>query len=111
MRSSGRASSPSRRRAKRRWRRVAERSKKGGPMRSRLGAFVVAIAMAAAARAQVSPGMTIDKSTANQAKDLLPAEILKHYQAGEYKNPVVDFPTSKFRWDDGFDEATKRNAA
>ena len=51
-----------------------------------------------------------DKSTAAEVKDLLPPEILRHYETGEYKNPVVDFPAAKFRWDDGFDEATKRNA-
>jgi hypothetical protein len=51
----------------------------------------------------------IDQSTADSVADMLPPEILKHYQDGSYKNPIVDFPATKFRWDDGFDEATKRN--
>jgi hypothetical protein len=65
---------------------------------------------AATALAQPAPGTMIDQSTAGQVADMLPPEILKHYQAGDYKNPIVDFPNTKFRWDDGFDEATKRNA-
>ena len=67
-------------------------------------------AVASRGAAEIKPGMTLDKSTVDQARDLMPPEILKHYENGDYKNPVVDFPTSKFRWDDGFDDATKRNA-
>src|SRR5262245_62084054 len=68
------------------------------------------VGLRALAGAEIKPGMTLDKTTAEEAKDLLPPEILKHFQNGDYRNPVVDFPTSKFRWDDGFEEATKRNA-
>ncbi len=62
-----------------------------------------------AAHAELAPGTMVDQSTAAEARDLLPPEILKHYEKGEYRNPVVDFPDSKFRWDDGFDQATKQN--
>jgi hypothetical protein len=78
-------------------------------MTGRLGMLAMVIGMAAAARAGVTPGTMIDKTTADQARDMLPPEILKHYQNNEYQNVVVDFPDSKFRWDDGFDAATKRN--
>jgi hypothetical protein len=61
------------------------------------------------ARAEVAPGTTIDQSTADQVRDLLPPEILKHYEKGEYINRVVDFPNGRFRWDDGFDQATRQN--
>ena len=78
---------------------------------ARLGVLAWMLVMAiATARADVAPGTMIDRSTAAQVKDLLPPEILRHYETGDYKNPVVEFPSSKFRWDDGFDEATKRNA-
>jgi hypothetical protein len=79
-------------------------------MASRLGVLVSVFGMAAVASGQVSPGTMIDGSTADSVKHLLPPEIHKHYAAGEYKNPIVDFPSSKFRWDDGWEEATKRNA-
>src|SRR5262249_48148150 len=59
--------------------------------------------------AAVSPGMTLDQSTADQAKDLLPTEIYDHYKKGEYTNAVVDFPDSKFQWDDGYDKAPEWN--
>jgi hypothetical protein len=62
-------------------------------------------------RAAVTPGMTLDQSTADQAKDLLPPEIYDHYKKGEYTNAVVDFPDSKFQWDDGYDKATEWNRA
>jgi hypothetical protein len=58
---------------------------------------------------QVAPGTTIDQSNADQVKDLLPPEILKHYKNGEYRNPIVAFPPGTFRWDDGFDQATRQN--
>jgi uncharacterized protein DUF1329 len=80
-------------------------------MTSRLGvlAWMLGITVATA-HAEVAPGAMVDKSTAAQVKDLLPPEIFHHYETGDYKNPVVDFPNAKFQWDDGFDEATKRNA-
>jgi hypothetical protein len=65
---------------------------------------------ATAVRAEVSPGMTIDQSSADQVRELLPPEIYKHYKNGDYVNRVVDFPAGRFRWDDGFDEATRQNA-
>jgi len=55
--------------------------------------------------------MTLDQSTADQAKDLLPPEIYDHYKKGEYTNAIVDFPDSKFQWDDGYDKATEWNRA
>src|SRR5262249_26055632 len=62
------------------------------------------------ARAELAVGTTLDKSNADQAKDLLPPEILSHYQKGEYTNKIVDFPNSAFQWDDGYAEASAQNA-
>ena len=62
------------------------------------------------ARAEVAAGTMINQSNADQLRDMLPPEILKHYKNGEYYNPVVDFPNGAFKWDDGFDEATRQNA-
>jgi hypothetical protein len=74
-----------------------------------LPVVAVVLGMIVAAGAEVPVGTMIDASTADQVKDLLPPEIHRHYKTGEYKNPLVDFPSARFRWDDGFDEATKRN--
>jgi len=78
-------------------------------MIGRFGALAFVVGLTAVAHGQVSPGTMIDPSSADKVKDMLPPEIYKHYQAGDYKNPVVDFPSSKWRWDDGFEEATKKN--
>ena len=61
------------------------------------------------ARADVAVGTTLDPSTADQAADLLPPEILKHYKTGEYVNPVVDFPNDRFKFDDAFQQGSERN--
>src|SRR5439155_1157465 len=36
-------------------------------------------------------------------------EILRHYRNGDYRNKVVEFPITRWRWDDGFEEATRWN--
>ncbi|TMA99039.1 MAG: DUF1329 domain-containing protein, partial [Deltaproteobacteria bacterium] len=64
----------------------------------------------AARVAAVEPGTMLDKSNADEVKDLLPPEIYNHFKNGDYTNKLVDFPNSKWAWDDGFDEATKWNA-
>jgi len=59
--------------------------------------------------AEITPGMTIDQTTAGQARDLLPPEIYEHYEKGEYSNKVVNFPNERYQWDDGYAEATEWN--
>ena len=58
---------------------------------------------------EITPGMTLDSSTAGAAKGLLPPEILAHYEKNEYVNRVVDWPDSKFRWPEDFQAASKTN--
>ena len=61
------------------------------------------------ARAELTTGTMLQQSNADQASGLLPPEILKHYKGGDYMNQIVDFPNGRFRWDDGFDAATRQN--
>ena len=72
--------------------------------------LAAALALGGRARAQLAAGTTLDRSNADQARDLLPPEILSHYQKGEYTNKIVDFPNSAFQWDDGYAEASAQNA-
>ena len=44
-----------------------------------LAAVLLAVPLRSA-HADVTPGTTLDSSTADQAKDLLPPEILAHYR-------------------------------
>ena len=63
-----------------------------------------------AAEVGLQPGMTLDPSTAALAKGLLPPEILKHYEKGEYKNEIVAWPAGVGTHGPDFDAQTKRNA-
>ena len=58
----------------------------------------------------LTPGMTLDESTAAKAEKLLPPEIYKHYERGDYENPIVAWPTDKYTWPEDFQAASKTNA-
>ncbi|MBI4515175.1 MAG: DUF1329 domain-containing protein [Deltaproteobacteria bacterium] len=58
---------------------------------------------------QLQPGDVLNQSNWHKAKDLLPPEILKHYQTGEYINPIVEWPADYFVWPPDFLEGCKRN--
>ncbi len=63
-----------------------------------------------AAEIGLAPGMVLDQSTAALAKGLLPPEILKHYENGEYRNEILAYPASGGTHGPDFDAQTKRNA-
>lgn len=62
-----------------------------------------------AANDGLKPGDVLNQSNWQKAEGLLPPEILKHYKAGEYANPIVDWPVEQFVWPPDFLEGTKRN--
>jgi hypothetical protein len=55
-------------------------------------------------------GDTLDQTNAARAKDLLPPEILKHYERGEYRNEVASWPRGLIYRERSFEEATRTNA-
>lgn len=84
-------------------------------------ALAVCVALAPSARAaeagageEVAPGLhvgdVLDTSNAAKAKDLLPPEIVKHYENGEYKNRIVSYPLGQAKWQQSFLDATEKNA-
>ena len=79
-----------------------------------LCALAVGPGGAAAADDEVAPGLkvgdTLEQSNAATAKDLLPAEILKHYEHNEYRNKIVSYPVGNARWEKAFSAATEKNA-
>ena len=82
-------------------------------MGTRLVAYTVGVALLVGGGAPamaIEPGTMLDASTVEQVKDLLPPEIYGHFKKGDYLNKVVDFPNSRWQWDDGFDAASKWNA-
>lgn len=62
---------------------------------------------------EVAPGLkvgdTLDSSNAAAAKDLLPPEILKHYEHNEYVNPIASWPDGIVNYDRSYEEATRAN--
>ena len=67
-----------------------------------------------AAGEEIAPGLhvgdVLDKSNADKAKDLLPPEILQHYQSGAYRNRIVAYPQGTARWERSFLDSTEKNA-
>lgn len=59
---------------------------------------------------ELKAGEVLDKTTWKKAEGLLPPEILKHYEMGEYANPIVDWPADRFNWAPDFKAGSEKNA-
>jgi len=70
---------------------------------------------AAAADEAVAPGLKVgdvlDQSNWQHAKDLLPPELLRHYEKGEYRNRIVAYPLGNAHWEKTWDAATAQNVS
>ena len=62
------------------------------------------------ARADLTPGTVLNKDTWQQAEGLLPPEVLKHYQSGDYANPIADWPNGLYIAPPDFKAASEKNA-
>ena len=56
----------------------------------------------------LKPGDVLNETNWQKAEGLLPPEILKHYQSGEYANPIVDWPREKYEWPPDFPPRLRR---
>ncbi|MEO8603390.1 MAG: DUF1329 domain-containing protein [bacterium] len=78
-------------------------------------ALILGLGRATADEKEVAPGLkvgdTLDQSNAGKAKDLLPPEILKHYEQNDYRNKIVEYPLGSARWEKAFAAATEQNAS
>jgi hypothetical protein len=67
----------------------------------------------APAGTEVAPGLkigdTLTSANAAKAKDLLPPEILSHFEKDEYQNPIVSWPDGIIHYDHSFEDATRQN--
>jgi hypothetical protein len=72
------------------------------------GAGAPALAADAAA---LKAGVVLGQDNWQAAQDLLPPQILKHYENGEYKNVIVDYPVGSSKWEASWKEATEKNAS
>ena len=64
----------------------------------------------ATAADDLKPGDVLDATNWQKAEGLLPPEILKHYQNGDYANPIVDWPDGKYITPPDFRAASEKNA-
>ncbi len=65
------------------------------------------------AQEEVAPGLKVgevlEQSNAAKAKDLLPPEILAHFEKGDYRNVIVSYPADVGGWEKAFQEQTEKN--
>lgn len=58
----------------------------------------------------IEAGRTLGPETWREAEGLLPPEVLRHYERGEYVNPIVDWPAEHYGWPPDFKAASAANA-
>ena len=80
-----------------------------------LGILVLALCVAPPARAVESngalkPGDVLDQSNWQKAEGLLLPEVLEHYKAGEFVNPIAEWPEGLQHYAQDFLKGTEENA-
>ncbi len=80
-------------------------------MKITLIGFLAGLALSSTVYAEdLKPGDVLSQSNWRLAKDLLPAEILGHFERGEYALPIVTWEAGKQKWPAAFNAGTRRNA-
>lgn len=74
-----------------------------------LVAFILVMTGVAQAE-ELRPGDVLSRNNAQLAKDLLPPEILRHYENGDYSNPIIAWKNGQQKWSKAFIAGTERNA-
>ncbi len=72
-------------------------------------AFGLAVLRHPARAEELKPGDVLSQENWQLAQDLMPPEILKHYERGEYANPIVSWENGRQKWSQDFLEGTERN--
>ena len=72
--------------------------------------LAVLVVIGTARGEELKPGDTLSQQNWQLAKDLLPPEILRHYERGEYSNVILSWEDGKQRWSKQFLDGTQRNA-
>jgi hypothetical protein len=75
-----------------------------------LALWLIAAAAVGSAADDLEPGDILNETNWQKAEGLLPPEILKHYQNGDYVNPIVDWPLGLYMWPPDFKAASEKNA-
>src|SRR5713101_3240243 len=71
--------------------------------------FPGVLLLAAAARAELKPGDTLDQSTWQEAKGMMPDAILKHFANGHHISKIIELPPEALQYGSRFRELTETN--
>jgi len=78
---------------------------------ARITALTILLLFSGVVRAdELKPGDVLSKDNWELAKGLMPPEILRHYERGEYANKIIEWKNGMQRWPKGFVEGTEQNA-
>lgn len=87
-----------------------ETSLRVGAGRPRILVIFVVLAVVATSPVPASGSGTLDRESWRTAEGLLPPEILEHYKAGEFANPIVEWREGYRHGGDDFRDGTRANA-
>src|SRR5262249_39701184 len=73
------------------------------------GMLVGALLLAAQAGAELKPGDTLDQSTWQEAKGMMPEAILKHFANGHHISKIIELPPEAIQWGSRHRELTESN--
>ncbi len=87
---------------------TTRRRLRSGTLRSVL-ALGLTLAAAAPAAAELGKGSVLDQSSWQEAKDLLPPEMLRHYEEGRFHMKIEEIVPGSYALDESFWKAAKQN--
>jgi len=84
-------------------------NKKGGQGTTAIWMLLGTLLLAAEARAEFKPGDTLDQSTWQEAKGMMPEAILKHFANGHHISKIIELPPEALQYGSRFRELTETN--
>lgn len=78
---------------------------------ARITALTLLLLSAVGRAQELRPGDVLSAKNWQLAKDLMPPEVLRHYERGDYANPIVEWKNGMQRWPKAFTAATQQNGA
>src|SRR6266545_2748104 len=71
--------------------------------------FTGVLLLTVRATAELKPGDTLDQSTWQEAKGMMPDAILKHFANGHHLSKIIELPPEAIQWGSRFKELTETN--
>src|SRR5262245_26572684 len=71
--------------------------------------IVGTIFLGSGAQAELKPGDTLDQTSWQQAKELMPEAILRRFENGQHRSTLIELPKDALQWSSTFKAATEAN--